>query len=277
MIWVLLSVLGAADAPQISVAAPGLSTVGLEQGLGELYSEHLAQQLRLRGLRVITAKDIGTMLGVERQRALLGCGDQSTECMTELVNALGTESVLTGEIGKIGSVVQVNLKVLSPTNARTLASFTRRVDSEDAVLPALEAAARSLVEQVSQALGRSVPELAPAARAQLTDDSGPSKAFWAPAAVGVVAGVVGVVLLVDARAQYSELLRTDGEPLNPTRAASVRQQGERNQLVGGVLVGVAAAGVAGTALWYFLGRSSTSASAFVMPGAAGVSIAGTLP
>lgn len=67
-------VLSAEPAP-LKVAAPGFNVINLEARLGEFYTEHTAQQLKLLGLEVITVREIASMLGLERQRQLLGCSE----------------------------------------------------------------------------------------------------------------------------------------------------------------------------------------------------------
>ena len=67
--------------------------------------EALTQELSRRGFfEVISAGDIRALLGVERQRALLGCSDSS--CTAELSGALGARFVLQGK-----TVVTVELPV----------------------------------------------------------------------------------------------------------------------------------------------------------------------
>src|SRR5688572_12170524 len=110
MVLAALLCLTGAAAP-VSLALPGLNAVNLAQGEGELYSELLAQKLAALGLKVISARDIGAVLGLERQRELLGCKDGI--CTAELAGALGVEGIVVGDVGKLGGSYQVNLKVLS--------------------------------------------------------------------------------------------------------------------------------------------------------------------
>lgn len=68
----LLVTLGAAPAGPVKIAAPLLEGVNLSDELTAFYSDHLAQQLASHGLKVTNPRDVGQVLGLERQRELLG-------------------------------------------------------------------------------------------------------------------------------------------------------------------------------------------------------------
>ncbi len=80
---------------QVSLAFPGLNPVNLVAGEGPLRTEILAARLTARGIKVITSRDLSTVLGVERQKELLGCAESS--CAVEMLAAAGAEVVLVGE------------------------------------------------------------------------------------------------------------------------------------------------------------------------------------
>src|SRR5688572_14795206 len=106
-------VLGASTAP-ISVGAPGLSGVNVDAQVVTFYNEHVSQHLADAGLRVATQKEIGTLIGIERQKQLLGCADDATTCSIEMANALGTDALLVGDIARFGAdTFQLNLKIIS--------------------------------------------------------------------------------------------------------------------------------------------------------------------
>jgi hypothetical protein len=71
---VLLGLLLAA-AP-LTVAAPGFRCAGLEEAVCDAYLEHFSTVLAKPGrLAVRTRNDLTQLLGVERQKQLLGCSD----------------------------------------------------------------------------------------------------------------------------------------------------------------------------------------------------------
>ncbi|MEW5740243.1 MAG: hypothetical protein AB1938_15025 [Myxococcota bacterium] len=69
----LLSSLPALAEP-LKLAAPDLSVMDLSAERSAFYTEALASSLTRAGVRVTTAKAIAQLLGVERQKQMLGCG-----------------------------------------------------------------------------------------------------------------------------------------------------------------------------------------------------------
>lgn len=142
----------------VKLAAPGLSAVNVSPEVGAFFSEHLVQQLALRGLRVVSASEIGAILGLERQKQLLGCSEQSSSCMAELGNALGVDGLVIGSVGRFEGTYQLNVKVLSSTDARTLALYSAQAQGDKRVLEELNRAALSLARDVHRQLNRPMPK-----------------------------------------------------------------------------------------------------------------------
>src|SRR5439155_17203807 len=69
---------------------------------------------RYERVRVISSREIAMLLGVERQKELLGCHDDA--CTTQLAGALGAEKILSGQIGIIEQSVVFTLQL---TDVRT--------------------------------------------------------------------------------------------------------------------------------------------------------------
>src|SRR5688500_16256709 len=86
----------------MKLALPGLQVVGIDPKLGAFYGEHFAQQLTLRGARVTSTSEISALLGLERQKQLLGCSDEASSCMAELAKALGVDGLALGDVAKVG-------------------------------------------------------------------------------------------------------------------------------------------------------------------------------
>ena len=77
-----------------------------------------------RGLfEVTSSQDVKTLLGVERQRQLLGCTESS--CMAELTGALGARFVLSGTLGLLGDTWQLTLTTLDSARAQPIGRTTR--------------------------------------------------------------------------------------------------------------------------------------------------------
>ncbi|MEW5741966.1 MAG: hypothetical protein AB1938_23830 [Myxococcota bacterium] len=88
---------------------------------------------------------------------------------------------------------------------------------------------------------------------------------WAPLAVGVASAGVATGLLVDASSKHSALLNGTAPPED---AAAMRDAGKLEATLGYVFIGLAAAGVVGAGLMYFLG-GDLGAHAFILPTADG--------
>lgn len=88
--------------------------------------------------RVVSQRDIQTLLGVERQKQLMGCGEASDSCMAELSGALDARYVLSGQVNKLGSTVQLTLQTLDTQKSqpvgRTLKT-AKSVDELRAIVP----------------------------------------------------------------------------------------------------------------------------------------------
>lgn len=76
-----------AAAARIKLGAPGLSYANLPKDLGDFFLARYAQQLETLGVRVITPKEITESLSRERQRQILGCADQDSNCVAQLAPA----------------------------------------------------------------------------------------------------------------------------------------------------------------------------------------------
>jgi hypothetical protein len=145
--WLLPLTLVLAAGP-MKVVAPTFSAAGVADDKVRYFTSHFASGLRDRGISVITADEIGTLLGVERQRQLLGCADGASECLAELSNALGADATARGTVAFIGGEYAVNVTVLSNAG-KVLAQYDTRGRDERGVLDALEEAAAKIAETLN--------------------------------------------------------------------------------------------------------------------------------
>lgn len=74
---------------------------------------------------VMGAKEIQTVLGVERQKQLLGGGCDGTDCLNQLSGVLGARFAMSGTVAKLGSAYQLNLQVLDTKKGQPLGRSTR--------------------------------------------------------------------------------------------------------------------------------------------------------
>jgi len=113
-------------------AAPRLAVLPLAHGEGvpdsttAALTESLAAEVRrTSGAEVITKREIESVLSLELQKQMLGC--QTDACMAELGGALGVESLVTGDVARLGESWLVHLKLVRPASARVVAQADRRI------------------------------------------------------------------------------------------------------------------------------------------------------
>ena len=275
--------------PVLRVASPGLSGVNVPEKTAAFYSEHLAQQLSLAGAKVTTNREMSAVLGLERQRQLMGCNDaQNPSCLVELANALGVDAVLVGDVAKLEKKYQVNVKLISARSAEAVALYSARPEGEEALLDELTRAARQLAANGARALHRSLaaesnpvttptprPEAVATASAAAPGANARSLA-WIPAAVGVVGAGFGAFAAVQANSRYDMLTGKAG-PLT-VDPVTLRDEGKNWALATQVSFGVGAAGlIAGALMWTLGGEARPAASVGFVPGGMTVGFAWEMP
>jgi hypothetical protein len=256
---------GAALVAVVAVAAPlklatvGFTEVGLPVGQGSFFAEHFATKLAEDdGVRVVTPKDMAAVIGVEKQKALLGCSDSSASCMAELAGALGADGLVTGQIAKVGKSFQVNVKIIAGDGSRTLfVHSSKLLATEEDVIEELNAVAVKATRRVREVLGLAVPVAGPAPEVSTTpSSSGRSALRLLPGILGVGAVVAGVIELVLAGGAYGELTDTTKWPtLTVTQAQLDRDGGKTSVELGSLLLGVGVAIIVGTIIFYLAGGS----------------------
>lgn len=260
MLGTLLIVLlaGAAPEAKLKLAAPGLQAVNVPADVAVFCNDHLSQELGRHGLRVISPSEVSALLGMERQRQLLGCGDQGS-CLAELAGALGADGVVVGNLGRFGQSYQLDLKIVSTTNGALLASHSVRIKGDDEMLDAMAAAAVSLASQ----LGLGAP---PMPRRKLVG--------FVTGGVGLAALAVGGVLLIpvlNTSAQIDGLART---PQNVATAQQLAQSGRPLEVTAWTLLGVGGAALI-TGLVLVLTSGDAQAMASWIPTTSGGGLAFT--
>lgn len=171
-----------AKAPRVAVLDVRLSP-GIDASYGGFLTQVLASEVGEKtGQAPLTSGDVTALLGLERQKALLGCGD-SQSCLAEIGGALGVEQVIYATVAQGEGRYLVTMSRLDTRRALPIA---RATDLADRTPEALVACLRRLVAQVYGA--------APALHAEAPVE--PASGQWkrtgrwifAGAALGLVAG-----------------------------------------------------------------------------------------
>lgn len=274
---VLVIAAAAPPAPPVKLASTGFRLVDISADCGAFYTEQVVAELISRGFRVVSEREIATLLGLERQKQLLGCGEDASACLVELASALGTDGVLVGDVAKIGQRFQASLRIVDARNGNTLAVHAFKAATEEELVDGLVRAAQLLGDETLRALGRVVA--APSAAVAKTSGLPmPRATGWVPVAVGVLAAGGGVAAFLLSRDDYAKLDPSVGPPgrLSVDDATRIAGRGSMLQTVGvGLMVAGAVVTAAGATVLLF-GRPA-QVQAFVAPGGAGVGVAGTFP
>ena len=258
--------LGAESTPpkDLMIAEGTFRFVEISKELREFLPNHVAQRITRPGIKVVTSTDMANILGMERQRELLGCSE-SSGCTAELIGALGADGLLVGEIAKVGPVVQVNLKIVSGRSAETIASFARRVEDERKLLEALDEGADSLAGQLL------------ATRVEQKGARVLGAGFWIPASLAVI-GLAGAgVGLGIAASEQTELLADRTAPLSYAAARAHVDTGNTAQTIGFVSLGVGVAAAIGASIAFAVSPRAPVVAVAIGPDSAGLAIGGTFP
>jgi hypothetical protein len=143
---VLILALGAGGS--MHLAATPIEVVDLPADRGRFLGQHLTQQLSLKPrLKVTSPDDIARILGLERQRQLLGCSQ--TDCVMELAGALGVDGIIASSLARVGSGYVLNVRVVGARRGELLTAWSGHAATEDGVVALVETAASEVAEALS--------------------------------------------------------------------------------------------------------------------------------
>lgn len=179
----------AGPAKHVRLFFPGLTAGnGVSAQLASGTSDFVQTQLLAQNAwQVLSAADVSATLAVERQRAILGCGEEKSECLAEMASALDAQRVLRGSLSQLGTSTILTLSLIDTQSGRAIAQRTERVKGERAldelldVVPAMVTALKEEDPLVSGGSGAASGSVAAGGAGQ------------AGAAVGLVLGVRGEV------------------------------------------------------------------------------------
>ncbi len=125
--------LSAAEKPKLVVLELSAGA-GVEASLTAPLTEAITSEVQTRGyFDVLSSRDLQSLMGLERQRELLGCSDASKSCMAEISGALGARFVMTGSLARLGDAWQLTLTALDSQKAQPLGRATRLARSLEAL------------------------------------------------------------------------------------------------------------------------------------------------
>ena len=270
----------------LTLAAPGLKLSNLKQSLAEPLNEHLALQLTAKGFKTVTSADIAAVLGLERQKQLLGCAESSTTCLAEMAGAMGVDGIVQGSVVRLGKRFQITVKIISGQDGGTLAVSSEAGSSDDELFDSLTVVSERLAEQlqaivrernktVTVARPREPVEVERPAERALEPAPGVRRWWWIPAGLSVgfaVGATVSFLQAVDA----SRLLRST--PVAGFDAPATLARGQTGATLGWIFTGAALAAAATSVAFLLFGEPApVNVSAWWLGSSGGVTARVELP
>lgn len=234
--------LAAGPREKLVVSDLSVGSADLEPMARTLLEQFMTELSRIDRFDVIGSSDVALMLGLERQRQLLGCAEQSASCLAEIGGALGARWLVSGALTRAGDLYRIDLKLVDTTMAKVVNRVGRTVESREELIRLPGPLTNELLGVMGDGGGHAL-----------------SIFPWVTAGAGVVATAVGIGLMVGAS--------SEGARLNANKSTftwaelQTRGAGLQGQYwVGVALVGVGGAAAVGGLLWALLGAAKPPAS-----------------
>lgn len=232
--------------PRLTGDIPARAAAALNQAL--------APELRkLEGVIAISSAEVRDILGIERQRQLVGCSE-GTSCMEELANALGAEELVTVDLTLVGHTYALTARRVDTVNARVLQNHLAQFDKRDG--EELLAVVGTLLEKLypeRPLRAGTVRGVEPAVIRRLNPPPLPKWVFITTAALAVASaggGTTFTLLGADSRAKFDTLARGSLPPAMAVEGSTLveleKDARERNTI--GLGFFIAAGGLAAVAL-----------------------------
>lgn len=201
----LFSLAASAQARDVPAARERVVSLGFTpadaslKALATALSDTLVTELsRGTTLDLVGPQDIATALGLERQRQLMGCNEDSN-CLTEMSAALGAPWIVSGSVLRLGKTVRLDVKLVRSADGTAVFRDGRTVKSEGEVVDAVADLAYALVRQAFPSQVKERPTLVPVddSPAPLpTTEVSPAPAAKRPSTALTVGLIVGSVVVV---------------------------------------------------------------------------------
>ncbi|MBL8951950.1 MAG: hypothetical protein JNK82_14300 [Myxococcaceae bacterium] len=222
-------------AEPVKLASTGFTCTGISEALCAGYAERFVGVLSSGpNVRVTTQRDIAAVLGIERQKQLLGCSDDGSACMTELAAALGVDGILLGSITPTPNGYLVNIRIVHANDASAWLMKSDRVRSERALQESLDVTAEELYRS-----------LAPSRAARVIP--------FVLLGAGAVAAIAGGICFGLSKADAATLKST--APLTDAEVMSTASRGGTLQPVGVTLLSVGLVVLAAGLIWWLAGSA----------------------
>ena len=237
---------------------------GIDPTVAAALGDAITLEIDKRGYFTPTSmKELQTMLGVERQRQLLGCSDASASaCMAELADAIGARFVLSGSLTRLGDGYQLSLQTIDTAKAQPIGRSIR-IAKDPSVL----------IDQVPFAVAEATATTLPPPPSRVL----PYTLIITGAVFVLGGGVVGLNALTRDLAVRSELISSDTNmgllrPMSEYERDAYDVGVQKTLSLAAFIVGAAALG-----LGIFLMPSSSPTQVAIVPSGNGAAVVGLFP
>ncbi len=276
---------------------------GVPPGTAKILTNLVAARVGdLDRFEVLTSSEIASMIGFERQKKLLGCSE--TNCLAEIGGALGSDYLLTGQVGRIGSRYNLHLTLSDTRQARVIKRQSELCQANDDVLvdvvqkvvgqlfapviAKLDAAAQAPAAapvapatppaQPVAAAPAPVPAPAPSAPAASIDRPAEPPArigAWVASAATVALAGGGAYCGLTAKSRYDSLknLKTNDRAAFDSSYSTSAPGISQMALYADILYGAALAGAAISGWLWLRNPDERTTSVSVLPSSGGASLA----
>lgn len=260
LLTLFLSFATAASAERPRLILLTLTGAGVEQAQLESVTDRIATTLQARAVfEVLSTKDVQTLLGLERQKQLLGCAETASSCFTELSGALGARFVTSGSLVKLGEAFQLTLSTLDAQKAQPVGRSVRLASSLSA-----------LMETLPWAVAEATALPAPPEPSRLL----PGLLLGLGGAALVGGGVLGIQALTSEASLQGELANQGSLDARVDYERRAAQPAMMKSVALGTLIGGGVLVALGALLWP---RGVAGSGVAVVPTGSGVALAGVLP
>lgn len=144
-----LALCAVADVGPTVAVLPLEAKTGVEPSTADVVSDNLLDQMRRSHAfsRVVSAKEIEALMGLEQKKQLLSCSSES--CMAELAGALGVDFLMQGSLARLGATFVFNAKLLNVRTGVAASSVSHRLKgtSEETLLDGVGPAVVQLIRE----------------------------------------------------------------------------------------------------------------------------------
>jgi hypothetical protein len=234
------------------------------------FDDFEAGALRDQGFDVLTNADVAAVLGVEKQKQLMGCSESN--CLTELGGAIGADYIVRGNLASVGDRVALTMTLIDSRGAVVNEVRSSKIGKGSGqVLDAIEKLVPGLVAPVTSKLAPPAAAATPGAAAAVPAGTAtpsvsapveepasspvPRYLLWGVGAAGLVGSGVfyGLAWSSSGQLKTATLGGTPGANLSQLRSST-----QTNTYVSAACLGVGVVGLAVGTLLYLMSPSSAA-------------------